>query len=161
MTMSDSMEMFFHFAPIDHLLFKTWQPSSAGALGGACVGIFFFAILERFLAAWYRYKEAQWRIAAGNALVAVAQDCPCDDPKQSPSLTEEAASGNRVTTGPRGLIAPFVLSRELARGGLMSFHSLISYVLMLIVMTFNAGFILSLVIGLGVGEFLVGRVARV
>ena len=99
-------------------------------------------------------------LSAGNALIAVDNGCACDDPK-SPSYAEEASSANRVTPGPRGLIAPFVLSRELARGGFMFFHSLISYVLMLIVMTFNAGFILSLVIGLGVGEFLVGRVARV
>ena len=58
-----SMEMFFHFTPIDYLLFKAWKPSSAGAIGGACIGIFFFSILERLIAAFYRYKEAQWRIA--------------------------------------------------------------------------------------------------
>jgi hypothetical protein len=38
---------FLHFPGGDHLLFEAWQPTSGGAIGGACVGIFFFAILER------------------------------------------------------------------------------------------------------------------
>lgn len=38
---------FLHFTGGDHLLFEAWLPTSGGAIGGACVGIFFFAILER------------------------------------------------------------------------------------------------------------------
>lgn len=43
---------YFHFAGGDHLLFKAWQPTSAGAIVGACLGVFFLAIFERLVYAF-------------------------------------------------------------------------------------------------------------
>jgi copper transporter 1 len=74
--------------------------------------------------------------------------------------------------------APFVPAHDLARGVMMIFQTAINYTLMLVVMyavvppslpptdnipirTFNAGLIISILLGLGVGEVAFGRFAYV
>ncbi|GHJ89251.1 hypothetical protein NliqN6_5653 [Naganishia liquefaciens] len=52
---------------------------------------------------------------------------------------------------------PFIWRNELARGGLMFLTRLLSYVLMLVVMTFNIWFIIAVCLGAGVGEAMFGR----
>ena len=74
--------------------------------------------------------------------------------------------------------APFVPAHDFSRGAMMIFQTAINYTLMLIVMyisilsylastdnapgrTFNAGLIISIILGLGVGEVAFGRFAYV
>ena len=54
-------------------------------------------------------------------------------------------------------VPPFIPAHDLTRGVVFAAQSALSFALMLIVMTFNVGFILSIVVGLGIGETLFGR----
>ncbi|KIJ68748.1 hypothetical protein HYDPIDRAFT_173400 [Hydnomerulius pinastri MD-312] len=131
---SSSMDMmmipWLHFSGGDFLLFKTWQPTSNGAIAGACIALVAFCILERWLAAFRRSQELRWRASIV------------------------------VRTNPR-LIPPFIPSHDIPRGIIQAFQSTFSYALMLAVMTFNAAYIISIILGLGIGEILFGRMGRV
>ena len=59
-TSMDMMTPWLHFGNTDYLIFKTWRPSSHGAIAGACIGLFAFCILERGLAAYRRAQELRW-----------------------------------------------------------------------------------------------------
>jgi hypothetical protein len=53
-TVADGMMMvmmtpFLHVIGGDYLLFQMWKPTSGGAIAGACVGLFFFALFERWV----------------------------------------------------------------------------------------------------------------
>jgi len=43
------MTPFFHFVSGDYLLFQAWKPTSGGATAGACIGLFFFALFDRWV----------------------------------------------------------------------------------------------------------------
>lgn len=55
--------MYFHagLPSTDTLLFQSWVPGSVGPVIGACIGLFFLALAERFLAAVERGAAVQWR----------------------------------------------------------------------------------------------------
>lgn len=56
------MTPYFHWmANADALYFKAWVPRTPGALVGACFGLFFLAIFERFLGSAKGLLEAWWR----------------------------------------------------------------------------------------------------
>ncbi|KIK99870.1 hypothetical protein PAXRUDRAFT_780527 [Paxillus rubicundulus Ve08.2h10] len=121
-----------HFWGGDSLLFKTWQPSSHGEIAGACIGFLVLCILERWIAAYRRTWELHW----------------------------EARAPASVGKSPR-VIPPFITSHDIPRGLIQSIQSTFSYTLMLAVMTFNGAYIISIILGLGVGEILFGRIGRV
>lgn len=50
-----------------------------------------------------------------------------------------------------------MLSHDLPRGVLYALQALLAYLLMLSVMTFQAAYIIAIVLGLGLGEVLFGR----
>lgn len=60
-TVHATMVPYFHFTPGDHLFLKAWVPKSAGAIAGACIGLFFLAILERWLAGMRGVFELHWK----------------------------------------------------------------------------------------------------
>ncbi|KAG2355872.1 hypothetical protein BDR07DRAFT_1424988 [Suillus spraguei] len=55
------------------------------------------------------------------------------------------------------LTPPFIPAHDITRGIMFTAQTLLSYLFMLAVMTYQLGFIFSLVVGLGVGETLFGR----
>jgi copper transporter 1 len=55
------MTPFLHFTGGDYLFFKSLQPTSRGAIAGACIVLVLLAILERVLSAARGAMEAQWR----------------------------------------------------------------------------------------------------
>jgi copper transporter 1 len=55
------MTPYLHFAGGDHLYFKSWQPSSHGAIAGASIALVILAILERLLHATRGAMDARWR----------------------------------------------------------------------------------------------------
>jgi solute carrier family 31 (copper transporter), member 1 len=52
---------YLHFTGGDYLYFKSWHPSSHGALAGASIALIILAILERLLHATRRAMDARWR----------------------------------------------------------------------------------------------------
>ena len=153
------MTPYFHWlAAADALYFKSWVPRSAGALAGACIGLFFLAAFERFLAsakglleAWWRRRQAE---SATRALVT-------PDNASTHSHSKSMESGTyflNAATAP--LIPAFEPVHDLIRGGMQAVQSLIGFFLMLSIMTYNAAFLISVVAGLGIGEVVFARLGR-
>jgi copper transporter 1 len=55
------MTPYLHFTGGDHLYFKSWQPSSHGAIAGASIALLILAILERLLHATRGVMYSRWR----------------------------------------------------------------------------------------------------
>ncbi|KAF7289166.1 hypothetical protein MIND_01377700 [Mycena indigotica] len=143
-SMGDMMMMkaYLHFGGGDALLFKTIAPSSAGAIFGACLILFLIAVGERWILAISR-RFAKARVVRSQRLLQnyVFDGKPADG-EQSSSPT------------------PFILSHELGRGFLAGLQVTLHYLLMLVVMTFNAAFIISVILGVVAGEIAFGRLYR-
>lgn len=56
-----TMIPYVHFTPGDALFFKDWVPKSSGAVGGACVGLFVLAILQRCVTAMRGVMDQHWK----------------------------------------------------------------------------------------------------
>ncbi|KAG7094831.1 hypothetical protein E1B28_005641 [Marasmius oreades] len=151
-TTADSMSMmmmmvpYLHFTKGDAVLFKSITPSSAGAIFGTCLIFFLFAVLERWLHAYrrgveFRFVQRSRQLESqlfvhGEKSKEEPLDC-CDPPASKFILTHE-------------------LSRALLTGSTTTLH----YLLMLVAMTFNASYIISIILGSIVGEFAFGRLYR-
>lgn len=55
-----TMVPWLHFESGDVLWFSGWMPTTAGAMVGASFGLFFLAIVERWLSAMRVVMEAWW-----------------------------------------------------------------------------------------------------
>ena len=55
-----NMIMYLHFVIGDNLWFLGWAPSTAGAMAGACIGLFMLAMAERWLTAMRGIMEEHW-----------------------------------------------------------------------------------------------------
>ncbi|EPQ60924.1 copper transporter [Gloeophyllum trabeum ATCC 11539] len=170
------MTPWLHFAAGDYLIFEAWKPSSKGAVAGACIGLLVFAMLERWIAAFRGIMETRWRM---EALAMVANQPGVVPLDSSPTSASDGKSDDgevevELRYGPRGAssdekgstqsvpprtrtIAPFIPRHDFSRGTLYAVQALIGYALMLCVMTFQAGYIISIICGLGIGEVLFGR----
>ena len=59
------MTPYLHFTGGDHLYFKSWHPSSHGAIAGASIALLILAILERFLHATRGAVDDRWNSRYG------------------------------------------------------------------------------------------------
>lgn len=175
MSMNGMMVPWLHFTGGDNLLFKAWSPSSHGAIAGACIGLVFLAVLERLVSGLRGVLEAHWKKRALALMSSSSPSSPspsdaCHIPSSPPSLkgqppdeVEEVNTGVLTSQGsvrsqrlPR-TVPPFIASHDVPRGALFALQSLLFYILMLAVMTFQAAFLISIIVGLAVGEVLSGR----
>lgn len=166
-TISTTMTMtpWLHFTGGDYLIFETWQPESKGAIAGACIGLIVFCILERLIMALRRQMEIQW---GSRALALILQkqrnsNDVDDRPSDKMDATEEGCSVPTTPVTGRGhlrLVPPFIPMHDITRGIFQAFQALFSYALMLAIMTFNAAYIISIILGLAIGEVLFGRIGR-
>ena len=60
------MTPYLHFTGGDPLYFKSWHPSSQGAIAGASIALLILAILERLLHATRGIMDARWRKRYGH-----------------------------------------------------------------------------------------------
>lgn len=51
---------YLHFQGGDILWFSGWVPGNKGAMTGACIGLFLFAILDRWFAAMRAVAQVSW-----------------------------------------------------------------------------------------------------
>ncbi|KAI0027922.1 Ctr copper transporter family-domain-containing protein [Vararia minispora EC-137] len=149
MTMGN-MLMYFHFTPGDNLWFLGWAPYSAGAMVGTCIGLFLLALIERWLAAMKAVMEVHWHT---RALIEMANRVNTKSLPQHAQATPKSAIRQHMAL-------PFIPAHDLPRGIIAAALALLGFLFMLAVMTFQVGFILSIVVGLGVGETLFGRYGR-
>lgn len=159
---SDMMMMtpYFHWmANADALYFKAWVPRTPGTLAGACIGLFSLALFERFLGGARGLLEAWWRRQQASTSTR-ALVTPDNASVHSHSKSIESGRDYLMSANPIPLVAPFEPVRDLARGAMQAVQSLIGFFLMLSVMTYNAAFLISVILGLGIGEFVFARLAR-
>ncbi|KAJ4476749.1 Ctr copper transporter [Lentinula aciculospora] len=149
-----TMKNYLHFTAGDNLLFQAWHPNSSGAIAGACIGLVLVAFLERWLSATRAGLEHHWH---QKALALTANDDSagkrCED--DAASVKSGFAAGRKTRN-----VAPFIASQDVSRGVIYAVQALLGYVLMLNAMTFQAAYLISIVLGLGIGEVLFGRMNR-
>ena len=62
----DMMTPYLHFTGGDNLFFKSWRPSSNGAIAGACIALVVLAISDRLLSSIRGAMEARWKRRYGS-----------------------------------------------------------------------------------------------
>jgi len=150
-----NMLRYLHFTPGDNLWFFGWAPRTAGAMVGTCIGLFMLAVAERWLSAMRGVMEEHWSTRAQIALAnklnssSVATSEECDRPSSKISQPSHNTLRRRVP--------PFIPSHDVPRGIIRVMLASINVLCMLAVMTFQLGFLFSIVIGFGVGEGIFGR----
>ncbi|KAF9456153.1 Ctr copper transporter family-domain-containing protein [Collybia nuda] len=175
MDMDMMMVPWFHFTGGDHLFFESWRPTSSGAIVGACIGLVFLALFDRWFAATRTVMESHWRHRGLSLSLRPSQlyygkmtSTPSTRASEKsldlkPDVKEETQSlpslpdrqANHIRT-----IPPFIPSHDVPRGIMHGIQTLLGYLLMLAVMTFNAAYIISIVVGLGLGEVIFGRMGN-
>ncbi|KAH9835759.1 Ctr copper transporter family-domain-containing protein [Rhodofomes roseus] len=171
MDMNDMMMMvpYLHFTGGDNLFFKTLTPSSHGAIAGACIVLVALCICERWFASVRSRLTAHWRQRA--LAIATNKDNNCETSGVStPTCDVEEVNINNLSVKYAGpvfvnrcasrTIEPFILSHDLPRGVLYAFQAFLAYTLMLAVMTFQAAYIIAIIVGLGLGEVSFGRLGN-
>ncbi|KAJ7478549.1 copper transporter [Mycena latifolia] len=136
---SGTMMTTLHFSLGDTLWFAGWVPQSKGAMAGTCIDLFVLALVDRWVAAVRTMMEMHWRAAAR----AGAKNEKGEERKRNGRLRAP----------------PFVPAHDVMRGAMHAMQAVLGFAFMLAVMTFQASFILALVLGLGLGEALFGRYA--
>uniref|UniRef100_A0A069DP13 Copper transport protein n=1 Tax=Panstrongylus megistus TaxID=65343 RepID=A0A069DP13_9HEMI len=133
------MQMYFHFGLNETILFSFWETSSAEGLIGSMIGIFFLALLYeglkyfREFLFWKNYSSLQYRTVQG--------------PSPKPNAEE---SNTRV-------VKPSLFSKHhILQTFLHIIQVFVSYLLMLIFMTYNVWLCIAVVLGAAAGYFLFG-----
>ncbi|KAI0248026.1 CTR copper uptake transporter [Lactifluus subvellereus] len=150
-----NMIMYLHHTVGDNLLFVGWAPRSAGAMVGTCIGIFLLAVAERWLAMMRAVMEAHWRTRAQISLANNLNTSIVATSEERNKPVSQAAQPQRDSQSHWAL--PLIFAYDVPRGIMQVVLASINILFMLTVMTFQIGFILAIVIGLGVGEALFGR----
>jgi len=162
------MKPWLHFTGGDYLYFKSCQPASNGAIAGACIALVCLALLERFTVAFRSVMEARWRHSTlatpKNHSTPSEQHYDrggsCDnDAIQLPQQPRSTCPSRRQSS--QRLIAPFILAHDIQRGGMYAIQALLGYALMLAAMTFQAAYLMSIILGLGIGEVMFRRMESV
>ncbi|GAA5842105.1 hypothetical protein JCM9279_002788 [Rhodotorula babjevae] len=167
-----------------NLWFQGWTPTSAAATFGACLGLFFLAVLSRVLAAVKVCAEAAWSTSLAHhrahrgrrGPISLAADAdagspaPQDqdddkasqlDPQSAPSYplatSVSPSTPSRPSPSPTLYSPPFLLAIDLPRALLLGLQAFVAYLVMLAVMSYNAYFFVAVLVGLMTGELAVGR----
>ncbi|KAJ3711397.1 copper transporter [Lentinula raphanica] len=144
---SGNMLTYLHFTiGGDILWFQGWVPQGPGAMFGACVGLFILALVDRWIAACRAMMEVHW-----------AKRLNANTNSDKAKIVPPSTLGNVLLMR---RAPPFIPAHDIVRGIMHAGQAALSFAFMLAVMTFQLGFIISLVVGLGVGETLFGRYAH-
>lgn len=139
------MQMTFHFGYVETILFDWWHISNVGGLIGSMIGIFILALLYEGLKYW---REHLFRRA-----IAAVQYC---GNIHKGNITGE----NKATQYMEQIIMPPTVNMLSVDHGIQTLlhvlQMIISYLLMLIFMTYNVWLCLAVIFGAGVGYFLFG-----
>ncbi|KZT05109.1 uncharacterized protein LAESUDRAFT_727366 [Laetiporus sulphureus 93-53] len=158
---SGEMLPYLHFTPGDILWFQGWVPSSAGAMVGTCIGLLLLAMVERWIAAARAVMNYHWsQRAYVNYPACQEQDALPVTALESESKQTPSTRSYAVVRSTTRILPPFVFEHDVPRGIFLILQAALSYAFMLVVMTWQLGFIFSILVGLGIGEMLFGRFAN-
>ncbi|CAI5474634.1 unnamed protein product [Closterium sp. Yama58-4] len=133
------MQMWFYWGPNVIILFESWKTSSWGFYLLACFLVVVFCVLHEFLTS-FRLKLSSTR------------RCRVKDAEQGADDAEDASSKKACHWRP--------LLDRLAVTGIYALNLIFSYAIMLIVMSFNIGLFIAVVLGLTIGFFVFGAKRR-
>jgi solute carrier family 31 (copper transporter), member 1 len=122
------MRPYLHFTGGDNLFFKSWQPSSRGAIAAASISLLMLAILERLLHTTRGVMDALGGMDPIANIRLFLLECLLS------ALASNTTRGGAFPSRKDRTIPPFHLYRESARCALYSLQASLSYVLMLAVM---------------------------
>ncbi|KAJ3571339.1 hypothetical protein NP233_g3818 [Leucocoprinus birnbaumii] len=148
------MTPFFHFVGGDYLLFQEWKPTSGGAIAGACVGLFIFALFERWVngispAIEDHLKHRSIHHVAVFCEVNLSGVCRAlqkiptkaisggkdlTSRRSSSESAEPPSAPRKQGSLPTRTIPPFIPSVDITRGVLYAFRRILGFGLMLAVM---------------------------
>jgi len=137
--MSHGMSMFFHFGESETILFEFWKTSDVGGLIGSMVIVFFLAVSYEALKF---YREHLHR----NYFQAVPYN----------TITVPLDNGNQVRETKTVVRMQMFSGIHFAQTILHVVQFVVSYLLMLIFMTYNAWLCIAIALGAGTGYFLFG-----
>ncbi|EFA85339.1 hypothetical protein PPL_02342 [Heterostelium album PN500] len=132
------MRMFFHTGILDYILFEDWVPRTNKQYAGYWFLIFFFAIIFECEKTLRSMLERRWE--------AVRQ--------RNMEINGEELIQNSLI---KGSFPPFDYKVDILRGFLHGFELTLSYLLMLVAMTFNVALFFAVIAGTIFGNILVGR----
>ncbi|EGG19017.1 hypothetical protein DFA_02260 [Cavenderia fasciculata] len=135
------MRMFFHTGILDYILFETWVPRTRNQFIGYWFLIFFAAIIFECEKTLRSILEKRWE-----AEKQLARDL---DINSNESLVSKGIF--------KGTYPTFNLKVDLLRGFLHGFELTLSYLLMLVAMTFNVALFFAVIAGTIAGNVAVGR----
>ncbi|KAJ7281015.1 CTR copper uptake transporter [Mycena rebaudengoi] len=133
-----SMINALHFGPVRR---RGGHTVSAGAIAGACIGLFVLALVDRWLAAYRAMMERAARAVQGRRGQGVRREEQFED--------EEAPVAAPCAP-------PFIPAHDIMRGALHALQAALGFAFMLAVM-----FIIAIALGLGVEEMLFGSYAHI
>ncbi|KAJ7037150.1 CTR copper uptake transporter [Mycena alexandri] len=149
MSMDDGMTLaagtmmpMLHFTRGDTLWFMGWVPQTAGAMAGACIGLFILTLIDRWLAAVRAMMELYWRETG----LRLRQ-------KSAADVDDKYGKIRRL----RLRAPPFIPAHDIMRGAMHALQAALGFAFMLAIMTFQAAYIITIALGLGIGEMLFGR----
>ncbi|KAJ8084638.1 hypothetical protein PM082_003412 [Marasmius tenuissimus] len=148
--MAHMMVPYLHFTMgVDTILFESIVPNSAGAVFGVSLIFFLVSIFNQWLHGYRRGAEKRFAQRARELQVKFSRGAEEDkkDALEFESCCDPPA--------PR-----HILTHEISRAFLTGATTTLGYLLMLVVMTFNAAYIISVILGAVVGEFAFGRLHR-
>ncbi|KJR88155.1 copper transporter family protein [Sporothrix schenckii 1099-18] len=125
------MSMTFFYSLVTPLYSTAWTPATTGQYAGTCIFLIVLTVIYRALVAFRAAIFARTHLPGHASAV---------------DVEKEKASLRRFNAG-----------RELVRGVVEAITGGISYLLMIAVMTMNVGYFASVIAGLFLGGFLVGR----
>ncbi|EGG19041.1 hypothetical protein DFA_02284 [Cavenderia fasciculata] len=139
------MRMFFHTGILDYILFETWVPRSKGQFAGYWFLIFFGAIVFECEKTLRSILEKRWEAEKQRQKDLTMSD---STPTDTVSISQGFFKGDYPKFNPK---------IDILRGFLHGFELTLSYLLMLVAMTFNVALFFAVIAGTVVGNILVGR----
>ncbi|KHJ40904.1 Ctr copper transporter family protein [Trichuris suis] len=143
----DMMAMSFHGGYQETILFSFWKTCTVGGFVGSFIGILLLAVLYEGLKT---FRESLFRRSVLSAASTCSNGQAC--PSQTDSVTQ---SGVVSTYKVMYRLKPVSIGHAI-QSAMHMLQLLISYVLMLVVMTFNTWLLFAVVIGAGIGYLLFG-----
>ncbi|KAJ3035191.1 hypothetical protein HDV00_004260 [Rhizophlyctis rosea] len=169
-TASDPVEMrmYFHTGIRDYILFKEWVPNTSGQYVAAIMcSILLGMVYEAFQVAHLtveRRRDAVYYMPPRTLPTSATQTQPATTSSSSSisSLDPPSASQTSITPLLRTDIkTSYRIASAVIRGVSRLVSASLAYIMMLVVMTYNVGLCIAIVVGLAIGSAVFGEVGRI
>ncbi|XP_034486247.1 high affinity copper uptake protein 1 [Drosophila innubila] len=153
---SSGMAMYFHISNVETILFKFWHTNSVLAIVGSCVAVFIVAILYellKFYREWLKRSEGRRLSGGAHRRRSSRKRHRRSKSVSIGSVDETTMAGTPASYGITERY-PWLAPMHWYQTFLHMLQVTISFMLMLVFMTFNVWLCLSVVLGAGLGYFI-------